>query len=103
MKHGVWLIVGSIALISAQTLGFTAAASAASIGPDAQGWWSEAQQAPSPLPVDSVTGPNLQVGGDPTGPNAVAAVRFIVPGTIDEVPVDPSSVTSRRATTWPRS
>ena len=90
--RGVCAICGVIALLIAQTLVFAGAAGAATIGPDAQGWWSEAQQAPSPLPVDSVTGPNLQVGGDPTGPNAVAAVRFIVPGTIDDVPVDPSSV-----------
>jgi hypothetical protein len=82
-----------VALMSlALLLWGTGAAGAATIAPDDQGWWSEAQQAPSPLPVDTVTGQNLQVGGDPTGPNAVAALRFIVPGTIDGIPVDPSSV-----------
>jgi hypothetical protein len=81
-----------MALLIAQTLVIDGVAGAATIGPDAQGWWSEAQQAPQALPVDTVTGPNLQVGGDPTGPNAIAAVRYIVPGTIDDAPVDPASV-----------
>ena len=90
--RGVCAICGVIALLIAQTLLFAGTAGAATIGPDAQGWWSEAQQAPSPLPVDTVTGPNLQVGGDPTGANAIAAVRFTVPGTIDDAAVDPSSV-----------
>jgi hypothetical protein len=92
MNRGVCASGGVIAVLIAQTLGFAGVASAANIGPDAQGWWSEAQQAPQPLPVDAVSGPNLQVGGDPTGPNAIAAVRYIVPGTIDDVPVDPASV-----------
>src|SRR4051812_43554582 len=91
-RRAVCAIGGVMAVLIAQTLGFAAAASAATIGPDAQGWWSEAQQAPQALPVDAVTGPNLQVGGDPTGPNAIAAVRFVVPGTIDDAPVDPASV-----------
>jgi hypothetical protein len=93
MTGRTWRVAAVVALVGAYSLFSGAgAAGAATIGPDAQGWWSEAQQAPSPLPVDTVTGPNLQVGGDPTGPNAVAAVRFIVPGTIDDLPVDPSSV-----------
>jgi hypothetical protein len=85
------VVVAAAASVGAGVLG-AAAAGAATIGPDAQGWWSEAQQAPSPLPVDTVTGPNLQVGGDPTGPNAIAAVRFTMPGTINDAAVDPSSV-----------
>ena len=93
-RRGVWSIGLVIGLAIAQTLGFAGPAGAATIGPDAQGWWSEAQQAPQPLPVDTITGPNLQVGGDPTGPNAIAAVRFVVPGTIDDAPVDPSSVSA---------
>jgi len=92
MRRGVCAIGGVIALLIAQTLAFAGTARADSVGPDAQGWWSEAQQAPQPLPVDTVTGKNLQVGGDPTGPNAIAAVRYIVPGTIDGIPVDPASV-----------
>jgi hypothetical protein len=93
-RPGVCAIGGVMAVLKAQTLGFAGVAGAATIGPDAQGWWSEAQQAPQQLPVDTVTGPNLEVGGDPTGPNAIAAVRFIVPGTIDDVPVDPASVSA---------
>ena len=73
---------------------FAGAAGAVPVGPDAQGWWREAQQAPQALPVDTVTGKNLEVGGDPTGPNAIAAVRFIVPGTVDGEPVDPASVSA---------
>jgi hypothetical protein len=94
VRQGVCAIGGVIAVLIAQTLGFAGVAGAATIGPDAQGWWSEAQQAPQQLPVDSVTGPNLEVGGDPTGPNAIAAVRFIVPGTIDDQAVDPASVSA---------
>jgi hypothetical protein len=93
-RRAVCAIGGVIALLIAQTLGLAGAAGAASVGPDAQGWWSEAQQAPQSLPVDAVSGPNLEVGGDPTGPNAVAAVRFVVPGTIDDVPVDPASISA---------
>jgi len=92
MNRRVCAIAGVIAVLIAQTLGMAAVASAESVAPDAQGWWSEAQQAPQALPVNTVTGPNLQVGNDPTGPNAIAAVRFIVPGTIDGTPVDPGSV-----------
>src|SRR5256885_11331158 len=91
-RRGVGAIGGVIALLIAQTLLFAGAARADTVAPDAQGWWSEAQQAPQPLPVNTVTGNNLEVGGDPTGPNAEAAVRYIVPGTIDGVPVDPASV-----------
>jgi hypothetical protein len=61
-------------------------------GPDKVGWWSEVQQAPGPLPVNTVTGSNLMVGNDPTGPNAIAAIRFTVPGTVDGATVDPSTV-----------
>lgn len=92
IRQGVCAICGVIAVLIAQTLVFGGVARADAVGPDAQGWWSEAQQAPQALPVDTVTGPNLQVGGDPTGPNAIAAVRYVVPGTIDGVPVDPASV-----------
>ena len=92
--RGVCAICGVIALLIAQTLVFAGVAGAVTVGPDAQGWWSEAQQAPQPLPVDTLTQKNLEVGGDPTGPNAIAAVRFIVPGTIDGEPVDPSSVSA---------
>ena len=70
----------------------TAAATTA-IGPDQQGWWSEVQQGPSPLPINTVTGNNLLVGNDPAnGPNAVAALRFSVPGSVDGATVDPSTV-----------
>ena len=93
-RRSVCAICGVIALLMAQTLMFAGVAGAATVSPDAQGWWSEAQQAPQPLPVDTLTGKNLQVGGDPTGPNAIAAVRFIVPGTIDGEPVDPTSVSA---------
>src|SRR3954462_8104870 len=91
-RRSVCAIGGVIAVLIAQTLVSAGGARAAAVGPGAQGGGSEAQQAPQPLPVDSVTGPNLQVGGDPTGPNAIAAVRFVVPGTIDDAPVDPASV-----------
>jgi hypothetical protein len=68
------------------------AETAAAQGPDQVGWWSEVQQAPSPLPVNAITGDNLMVGNDPMGPNAIAAVRFTVPSNIDGAAVDPSTV-----------
>jgi hypothetical protein len=74
---------------------FTGAAGGAATGPEDKGWWSKAQQAPAPapaIPVDTATGSNLMVGNDPSGPNAVAAVRYSVPGTIDGEPVDASTV-----------
>jgi hypothetical protein len=86
----VGALVGAIALLLAQTLLVAAPASAQ--GPDQVGWWSEVQQAPGPLPVNTVTGNNLMVGNDPTGPNAIAAVRFTVPASIDGASVDPSTV-----------
>ena len=79
-----------IALLIAETLLLAGTASAQ--GPDQVGWWSEAQQAPSPLPVTTVTRDNLMVGNDPTGPNAVSAVRFTVPADVDGASVDPSTV-----------
>jgi len=66
-------------------------ASAAAVAPEDQAWWSEAQQAPSPaptVPINQATGTNLLVGNDPSGPNAIAAVRYNVPGTIDGEPVN---------------
>jgi hypothetical protein len=83
-------LVAAVGLTFAQTL--LAAAPASAQGPDQVGWWSEVQQAPGPLPVNAVTGNNLMVGNDPTGPNAVAAVRFTVPASIDGASVDPSTV-----------
>jgi hypothetical protein len=83
-------LAAAVGLTIAQTLLVAAPASAQ--GPDQVGWWSEAQQAPGPLPVNAVTGNNLMVGNDPTGPNAIAAVRFTVPASIDGASVDPSTV-----------
>ena len=67
---------------------------ASTVGPEDKGWWSKAQAAPAPaptIPVNSATGTNLMVGNDPSGPNAIAAVRYGVPGTIDGEPVDAST------------
>jgi hypothetical protein len=83
-------LVAAVGLVVAQTLLLAVPASAQ--GPDQVGWWSEVQQAPGPLPVNTVTGNNLMVGNDPTGPNAVAAVRFTVPASVDGATVDPSTV-----------
>ena len=83
-------LVAALALALSPTL--LVADTAAAQGPDQIGWWSEAQQAPSPLPVNAVTGDNLMVGNDPSGPNAIAAVRFTVPSNIDGAAVDPSTV-----------
>jgi len=91
----VWRLVPVMGALICQTLVLgTAPAGAATVGPDQQGWWSEAQPSPPvpPLPVNTVTGTNLQVGNDPSGPDAVAAVRYTVPGTVDGIPVDPSTV-----------
>jgi len=86
--------VGAVA-VAAATLGLYAApASAAAVAPEDQGWWSEAQQAPSPaptVPINQATGSNLMIGNDPSGANAMAAVRYNVPGTIDGEPVDAST------------
>ena len=93
MKYASRFVV-AMAVVAAALAGFTAAASAATVGPEDQAWWSEAQQAPSPaptVPVNQATGTNLVVGNDPSGPNALAAVRYSVPGTIDGEPVDPST------------
>lgn len=69
-------------------------AHAANVGPDDKGWWSRAQAAPSPaptVPVGTATGTDALVGNDPTGPNAIAAVRYTVPGTLDGEPIDAST------------
>jgi hypothetical protein len=47
-----------------------------------QGWWSEAQQLPAPVPLKPATGTNLVVGNDVNGPNAIAAVRYRVDGAV---------------------
>lgn len=81
--------------VAAATVGLYAApASAVAVAPEDQGWWSEAQQAPSPapaVPINQATGSNLMIGNDPSGANAMAAVRYNVPGTIDGEPVDAST------------
>ncbi|MCU1448087.1 MAG: hypothetical protein JWP02_257, partial [Acidimicrobiales bacterium] len=89
----VCALVAALGLVIAQTLLVAAPASAQ--GPDQVGWWSEVQQAPGPLPVNTVTGDNLMVGNDPTGPNAIAAVRFTVPASVDGASVDPSTVPAK--------
>jgi hypothetical protein len=61
------------------------------VSPDRQGWWSEAQQAPVPVPVTSVSGSDLQVGNAPAGPTAVAAVHYTVPATVNGSQADPST------------
>ena len=70
-------VVGALPMLWA-----TAPAVATATGPAAQGWWSEVQPSP-PLAVNALADDNLHVGNDPTGPNAIAAVRYAVPGSID--------------------
>ena len=79
-------VVGALPLLWA-----TAPAVATATGPAAQGWWSEVQSSP-PLAVNALADDNLHVGNDPTGPNAIAAVRYAVPGSIDGKSVDVSTV-----------
>jgi hypothetical protein len=83
-------VAAVVTVLIAQTLLLAGAADAQ--GPDQVGWWSEVQQAPTPLPVNTATGNNLMVGNDPTGPNAIAAVRFTVRTSVDGASVDPSTV-----------
>jgi len=86
--------LGGALVVVVATMAFAAPASAATAGPEDQGWWSEAQQAPSPaptVPINQATGTNLMVGNDPSGADAIAAVRYNVPGTIDGEPVDAST------------
>lgn len=87
-------VVVAALVVAAAVGGYAAPASAAAVAPEDQGWWSEAQQAPSPaptVPINQATGSNLMVGNDPSGANAIAAVRYNVPGTIDGEPVDAST------------
>ena len=94
MNRRRWSLAIAAAIVLASFAVTSGAASAiTAIGPDQQGWWSEIQQGPSALPINTVTGNNLEVGNDPaTGPNAIAAVRFTVPASIDGASVDPSTV-----------
>ena len=64
-RVAVAVMIGALVVVSE-----AGSAVAAPVAPTAQGWWSAAQQAPAPLPMDAVTGDNLRVGNDPTGPNA---------------------------------
>ena len=80
------LVFGALPLLWA-----TSPALAATTGPTAQGWWSEAQPSP-PLAFSALADDNLYVGNDPMGPNAIAAVRYSVPGSIDGKTVDVSTV-----------
>lgn len=80
------------AIVGAMLLVPSGAAHASPVAPAAQGWWSAAQQAPAALPMDAVTGDNLRVGNDPTGPNAIAAVRYSIPDAVDGKRVDVSTV-----------
>jgi hypothetical protein len=89
MKRAVGAVVVLLGVLTVSSR-----AGAATVGPEDKGWWSKAQAAPAPapkIPVDTATGTNLMVGNDPSGPNAVAAVRYSVPGTIDGEPVDAST------------
>lgn len=89
--------LGGAIVVVVATMAFALPATAATVGPEDQGWWSEAQQAPSPaptVPINQATGANLMVGNDPSGPNAMAAVRYNVPGTIDGEPVDASTASA---------
>ena len=80
------LVVGALLLLWAP-----APAVATTTGPAAQGWWSEAQPSP-PLALNALADDNLHVGNDPMGPNAIAAVRYSVPASIDGKSVDVSTV-----------
>src|SRR5439155_15827570 len=80
------LVVGALPLLWAAP-----PAVATTTGPTAQGWWSEAQPSP-PLAVSALADDNLHVGNDPMGPNAIAAVRYAVPGSVDGKSVDVSTV-----------
>ena len=93
MRHAGRLVI-ALAVLAAVLGSWSSSAYAATVGPEDQGWWSEAQQAPSPaptVPVNQATGTNLMVANDPSGPNAISAVRYNVPGTIDGEPVDAST------------
>lgn len=84
----------AVAVLAVALGSWSASAFAATVGPEDQAWWSEAQQAPSPaptVPINQASGTTLMVGNDPSGPNAIAAVRYNVPGTIDGEPVDAST------------
>ena len=87
-------IAVALAVLTALVAGWSASAFAATAGPEDTAWWSKAQQAPSPaptVPINQATGSNLMDGNDPSGPNAITAVRYTVPGTIDGEPVDAST------------
>jgi hypothetical protein len=82
-RLAVAFVLGALPLAAAMT-----PANAAAAGPAAQGWWSEAPA----LAVNPLADGNLHVGNDPTGPNAIAAVRYAVPGSVDGKPVDAATV-----------
>ncbi len=67
---------GSVAVLVVAAL-FLNARPAAAVAPTSAGWWWAAQTGAVPLPSPpTVPAGGLMVGGDPTGANAVAALRF---------------------------
>ena len=87
-------VVAAVAMVTAVVGTASGVAHGATVGPDDKGWWSKAQAAPAPaptVPVGTATGSNAMVGNDPTGPNAIAAVRYTVPGTLDGEPINAST------------
>lgn len=66
-------------LVAAVLAWYPSAASGEDGGSVKSGWWSQAQAAPVTAPLGQVTGGDLEVGNDPAGPNAVAAVSATAP------------------------
>ena len=63
----------AVGLVATLAAGSRPAAAAA---PTAMGWWWEAEQGAPVPPPPTVPAGGFMVGGDPSGPNAVAALRF---------------------------
>ena len=54
MSSRIWRTVAAVGLVGSPIAAFTGAAWAATGVKPEVGWWSEAQQAPSPLPVNKL-------------------------------------------------